>query len=140
MLRQVRSWLEKNGDALFTWSHRAMDDHRGNTPYRAGFKRLVDEAGVPLKIDAAVDYVEKRSTAETSVILAAQVEFMVLPEAFRQEVAKGFDAGAVAALLKRRGHLKHEKDRATNKQRLPGMGPAGVPVYHIKPSIFADEL
>ena len=63
---------------------------------------------------------------------------MVLPEAFRQEVSKGFEASAVAALLKRRGHLIHERDRTTNKQRLPGMG--AVPVYHLKPSIFADEL
>lgn len=138
MLRQVKAWLEKNGDALFTWSHRAMDDHRGNTPYRAGFKRLVGEDGKPLKFDAATDYCEKLSAPESSERLAAQVEFMVMPETFRQELAKGFDAGAVAALLKRRGHLIHEKDRATNKQRLPGMGLA--PVYHIKPSIFADEL
>lgn len=138
MLRQVKAWLEKNGDALFTWSHRAMDDHRGNTPYRAGFKRLIGEDGKPLKIDAATDYLEKRSAPESIERLSAQVEFMVLPEAFRQEVAKGFDAGAVAALLKRRGHLIHEKDRTTNKQRLPGMGLA--PVFHIKPSIFADEL
>ena len=138
MLRQVKAWLEKNGDALFTWSHRAMDDHRGNTPYRAGFKRQVDEAGKPLKFDAATDYVENRCTPESSERLAALVEYLVLPEAFRQDVAKGFDAGAVASLLRRRGHLVHEKDRMTNKQRLPGMGP--TPVYHIKPSIFADEL
>ncbi|MCV2348706.1 DUF927 domain-containing protein [Paucibacter sp. Y2R2-4] len=138
MLRQVKAWLEKNGDALFTWSHRAMDDHRGNTPYRAGFKRLVDECGTPLKFDAATDYLERHSAPESNERLSAQVEFMVLPESFRQEVAKGFDAGAVATLLKRRGHLRHEKDRTTSKQRLPGMGLA--PVYHIKPSIFADEL
>jgi putative DNA primase/helicase len=29
-LRQVRAFLEKNGDALFTWWHRVMDDHRRN--------------------------------------------------------------------------------------------------------------
>ncbi|MFN3812608.1 MAG: DUF927 domain-containing protein [Roseateles asaccharophilus] len=138
MLRQVKAWLEKNGDALFTWSHRALDDHRGNTPYRAGFKRLVDEAGKPLKFDAATDYIERRSAPESSERLFASVEYLVLPENFRQELAKGFDAGAVAALLKRRGHLIHEKDRATSKQRLPGIGLA--PVYHIKPSIFSDEL
>ena len=138
MLRQVKAWLEKNGDALFTWSHRALDDHRGNTPYRAGFKRLVDENGKPLKFDAAADYIERRSSPESSERLAASIEYMLLPEAFRQEVAKGFDPGAVAALLKRRGHLIHEKDRATNKQRLPGIGLA--PVYHIKPSVFADDF
>lgn len=138
MLRQVKAWLEKNGDALFTWSHRALDDHRGNTPYRAGFKRLVDENGKPLKFDAAADYIERRSALESSERQAASIEYMLLPEAFRQEVAKGFDAGAVASLLKRRGHLIHEKDRTTSKQRLPGIGLA--PIYHIKPSIFSDEL
>lgn len=138
MLRQAKAWLEKNGDANFTWSHRAMDDHRGNTPYRAGFKRQVDEAGKPLKFDAATDYVEKRCSAESSERQAALVEYLVFPEAFRQDLAKGFDAAAVAAMLRRRGHLIHEKDRLTNKQRLPGMGP--TPVYHIKPSIFADDL
>lgn len=138
MLRQVRSWLEKNGDALFTWVHRAMDDHRGNTPYRAGFKRLVGEDGKPLKWDAAAEYMEKNSSAESSERQNALVEFMVLPEAFRQEVAKGYDATAVAALLKSRNHLLHEADRLLNKQRLPGMGK--VPIYHIKPSIFGDQI
>ncbi|MFG6449201.1 DUF927 domain-containing protein [Roseateles sp. BYS180W] len=138
ILRQVRAWLEKNGDALFTWSHRAMDDHRPNTPYRAGFKRLVDSDGKPLKFDAATDYMEKHSTSESSERAHAVVEYMVLPEAFRQEMAKGYDPGAVAAVLRRRGHLIHEKDRNTNKQRLPGMG--AVPVFHIKPSLFADEM
>ncbi|MEO3715806.1 DUF927 domain-containing protein [Roseateles flavus] len=138
MLRQVRLWLEANGDARFTWSHRAMDDHRGNTPYRAGFKRSVDVSGKPVKFDAATDYIERRTSSESSERQAAEVEYMVLPEVFRQEVAKGFDPGTLAAMLKRRGHLIHEKDRTTNKQRLPGIGLA--PVYHIKPSIFSDEL
>lgn len=138
MLRQVRAWIEKNGDALFTWTHRAMDDHRGNTPYRAGFKRLVDETGKPLKFDAATEYVENRCSAESSERLASMVEYMVLPEAFRVDVARGFDATAVANLLKRRGHLIHEADRLTSKQRLPGIGKA--PCYHIKPSILIDEL
>ncbi|MBI5270149.1 MAG: DUF927 domain-containing protein [Burkholderiales bacterium] len=136
MLRQVRAYLETNGDALFTWWHRAMDDHRGNTPLRSGFRRRVDESGEPLPMDSASEYLERtggdRSTRD------ALVEFLVLPEAFRREVAKGFDSQAVAELLRKRGHLKHEAGRLTMRQRLPGMGKA--PVYHIKPSIFDDEL
>ncbi len=62
----------------------------------------------------------------------------MLPEAFRREVCKGFDASAVARVLKKRGHLVHQPGRLTDKQRLPGMGL--VPVYHVKPSIFGDEL
>jgi putative DNA primase/helicase len=137
MLRQVRAFLEKNGDALFTWTHRAMDDHRGNTPLRAGFKRMVDGEGSPIKIDAATDYMEKRS-GDLREKTDALVEYLVFPEAFRREVAKGFDVQAVADLLRKRGHLKHETGRLTIRQRLPGTDKA--PVYLVKPSIFSDEM
>lgn len=138
MLRQVCAWIEKNGDALLTWTHRAMDDHKAATALRAGFKRLVDDQGKPLKIDAATEWVDKRSTFETSGRQTALVEYLILPEAFKREVCKGFDAGNVARVLKARGHLVHEADRLTIKQRLPGMGK--VPCYHLRPSILADEL
>lgn len=137
MLRRVRAFLEKNGDALFTWSHRAMDDHRQNTALRVGFKRLVDAGGEALKIDAAVDYITKTG-GEWREKTDALVEYLVLPEAFRNEVCKGFEWQAVAELLRRRGHLKHEAGRLTIRQRLPGMDRA--PVFHVMPSIFCDEL
>lgn len=140
MLHQARAWFEKNGDALLTWTHRGTDDHKPSTPLRAGFKRMVDAEGKPLKIDAATDYLSKTpggmtDNAEQRIAL---VEYLVLPEAFKREVCKGFDAAAVARVLKKRGHLVHQAGRLTDKQRLPGMGP--VPVYHVKPSIFADAL
>ena len=139
MLRQVRAWLEKNGDALLTWTHRALDDHKAATPLRAGFKRLIDpKDGKPVKVDAATEYVDRMSRDSSAYVLELQVEFLILPEAFRREVCKGFTAPAVAALLRRRGHLVHEKDRLTIKHRLPGMDK--VPVFHIKPSIFGDDL
>lgn len=136
MFRQVRAWLEKNGDALLTWVHRALDDHRASTPLRAGFKRLVDDQGKPLKFDAATEYIERRSTEESGEMWHAQVEYLILPEAFRREVCKGFDSHAVARMLKNRGHLRHESDRLTNQQRLPGIGKA--PCFHIKASIMSD--
>ena len=140
MVRHVAAFLEKNGDALFTWTHRAMDDHKASTPLRAGFKRMLDDDGNPIKIDAATDYVNRRSTAESDEQRHAQVEYLVLPEAFRRDVCKGFDPGSVAEVLRKRGHLVHQKDRLTSKQRLPGMGKDPVPCYHVKPSIFADEV
>lgn len=130
----VRAWLEKNADALLTWTHRAMDDHKAATPLRAGFKRMVDETGQPLKLDAAFDYVEKRSSAASSERASALVEYLILPEAFRREVCKGFDHQAVGKLLVARGHLVHQKNRHTDKQRLPGLG--NVWCYHVKASIF----
>ena len=139
MLRQVRAWLEKNGDALLTWTHRALDDHKAATPLRAGFKRLIDPVdGKPLKFDAATDYVDRLSRDSSGERAEAQVEFLLLPEAFRRDVCKGFTAQAVAGLLRRRGHLVHEKDRLTIKHRLPGMDK--VPVFHVKASIFGDSF
>ena len=62
---------------------------------------------------------------------------MIFRERFR-EICKGFDASAVATLLRERGHLVHEKDRLMNKRRLPGMGLTAY--YHVKALIFADTL
>ncbi|WP_022979817.1 hypothetical protein [Ideonella sp. B508-1] len=136
MLRQVRAFLETNGEALFTWHHRAMDDHKPNTPLRAGFKILMDGDGEPIKADSATDYLERTGSA----ILErreATVDYMILRERWR-DICKGFDHSAVATLLRQRGHLVHEKDRLTNKRRLPGMGLTAY--YHVKASIFADTL
>ena len=139
MVRQVRLHLEKNGGALYTWTHRGHDDHHKETPLRCGFKRYVDENGEPLKVDASTEYIDHKSRQDSSDKVNAPIEYMILPESFKREICKGFDPSAVAEVLRRRGHLIHQKDRLTNKQRLPGMdGP--VPVYHIRPSIFRDEM
>lgn len=137
MLHQVRRFLELNGEGRFTWMHRAMDDRVPKTLNRAGFRRLLDLDGKPIKSDSdhMREYGERMSPADGE---AAQVEFMVLREVFRGEVCTGSDADAVARLLRDRGHLVHEADRLTIKHRLPGMGK--VACYHIKASIFADEL
>lgn len=137
MLRQVRAFLEKNGEALFTWTSRGLDSHRPNTPLRAGFRCLVDAAGNLVKDDSATDYLDRKAGV-SSERLDSLVEYMILPEAWRADICKGFDPKAVAELLRRRGHLRHEKDRLMNKRRLPGMGLTGV--YHVKSSIFNDEL
>ncbi len=132
MLRQVLRFLELNGEGRFTWWDRAMDDKSPRTLNRAGFRRHVDEAGEPLQLDAVTEY------GATALRRNAQVEYIVLPEVFRGEVCHGFDATAVARLLQRRGHLAHQKDRLTDKQRLPGI--ASSACYRIKPSVFGDEL
>lgn len=139
LLRQVRLFLEKNGSALFQWTTRANDDHHKETPLRCGFKRYVDESGAPLHLDASTDYMDAKSMPSSSPKHAADIEYMILPESFRREVCKGVDHKAVAELLKRRKHLIHQPDRLMNKQRLPGMGKNPVPVYHVRPSIFADD-
>lgn len=139
MLRQVRAYLEKNGDALFTWTHRAADDHRPNTALRAGFKRLVNKAGEPIKFDGAQEWAEKGLGPEDRAAAHAQVEYLVLPEAFRREVCKGFDAQAVAKVLRAADVLVTQKDRLTNKVRIPTMGEGTVSVYHVRGRIFEGE-
>ena len=140
MVRKVRLHLETNGAALYTWTHRGMDDHNKETPLRCGFKRMVDERGEALKIDAATAYVDSKSRPESTEQRNALIEYMILPESFKRVICKGFDASAVAEALRKRGHMIHQKDRLTDKQRLPGMGASPVPCYHIKPSIFSDDL
>lgn len=139
MLSAVKAQLEKNGDALFTWMHRAHEDHRQNTPLRWGFRRAVDEHGSPIKIDAAQEYMDRRSSEESQAIRLAQWQYLVYPEAFKREVCKGFDPEAVGRLLRDRGHLATEGDRLTTRQRLPGTAEK-VSVYLIKPSVFADDF
>src|ERR1035441_272312 len=62
--------------------------------------------------------------------------YYVLPEAFRQELAEGFDAATVAKALRERGHLDTGNGRLTYQKRLPGMGRQRV--YCIKPTIFNE--
>ena len=139
MLRQVRSFLELNGEGRFAWWHRAMDDHTPKTLNRAGFRRLLGDDGKPIKSDSDHhrEYGDKISASDAE---RAQVDYIVLPEVFAREVCKGYDCRAVAKLLQRRGHLQGEGDRLQSRQRLPGMGGDKAACYHIKPSIFSDEL
>lgn len=137
MMRQVRRFLELNGEGRFTWWHRAADDHSPKTLNRAGFRRLIGDDGKPIRsdVDHQREYGERMSVRDGE---HTQVEYVVLREVFRREVCQGFDADQVAKLLQRRGHLEHEADRLTIKHRLPGMGKA--PCYHLKPTIFDDDL
>jgi putative DNA primase/helicase len=140
MLRQVRQFLEANGEGRFAWWHRALDDHTPKTLNRAGFRRLLGDDGKPVKSDAdhQREYGERMSAADAEL---TRVDFIVLREVFEREVCRGFDPKAVARLLQRRGHLVTEApDRLLDRQRIPGMGKDKAPCYHILPSIFTDEL
>lgn len=137
-MAQVRAFLEKNGDALFTWMHRTHDDHRPNTALRAGFKRLVGADGQALKMDEALEYMERRSSSESSEKFNASTDYLVLPEAWKRDVCKGLDATAVGELMRKRGHLVHEAGRLMRSYRVPGLGK--LKLYHLKASVLVDEL
>ncbi len=136
-LRQVRQFLELNGEGRFTWWTRGADDHSPKTLNRAGFRRLLGDDGKPIRshADHMAEYGERMSAADGE---RACVDYIVLKEVFRQEVCRGYTPEAVAKMLARRGHLVHEEGRLTNKLRCPGIGLTSC--YHIKPSIFDDDL
>ena len=68
----------------------------------------------------------------------AKVDFFIYPEVFRNEVCKGFDAKAVAALLSEKGFLRTEKGgRLDPKVTLPGEGSRRV--FHVLSAIWGDS-
>ena len=143
MLRQVRRFLEAHGSGRFTWWHRASDDHAPNTLQRAGFRRMVDSEGKPLKIVKA-SAVSGGSSDDKSIyqVLTSvdgedtSVEYFILPEVYRSEVCQGLDYQAVARVLLEHGALLPSAGRAFDcKQRLPGLGLSNC--YRIPPALFA---
>lgn len=135
MLRQVRRFLEAHGSGRFTWWHRASDDHAPNTLQRAGFRRMVDSEGKPIKSDAEHqrEYGERITPMDGEGV---SVEYFILPEVFRSEVCQGLDYQAVARVLLEHGALLPSAGRAFDcKQRLPGLGLSNC--YRIPPALFA---
>lgn len=146
MLRQVRGFLEAHGEGRFTWWHRATDDHNAKTLQRAGFRRLIDEDGKPLKI-LKTGYTpgtskEDKDIYETMTAIDGEetrVEYFVLPEVFRTEICRGFDYKAVCKVLLQHGCLKPAKGREYDaKHRLPGVGHAWC--YQFTPAIMELEI
>ena len=137
ILRQVRKFIELHGEGRFTWWHRAVDDHGPKTLNRAGFRRLTDSDGKPIKngSDHQREFGERMTAIDGE---GAQVEYFVLREVFEREICSGFDSQDVARLLRDRGHLVHEKGRLMVKARLPGMGNTWC--YQLRPSLSEDEL
>ncbi|MEG2280220.1 MAG: DUF927 domain-containing protein [Comamonas sp.] len=146
MLRQVRRFLESNGESRFTWWHRATDDHSVKTMQRAGFRRLVDKDGKPLKATPKLGGTNLTASDQRLYddLMPAvdseqtEVEFFVLPEVFRSEICEGFDYTAVCKVLLEAGCLKPGAGRHfDDRQRLPGLGSARC--YRITSAIFEQE-
>ena len=107
MLAQARQFFELHGEARFSDWSRAEDDHAPKTINRAGFRRFTEEPGAPLG---------------EGLELPKQVTFYVLPQTFRQEVARGYDHRAMARRLAECGALMTDGESFTRAERLPGMG------------------
>jgi len=107
MLRQVRGWFEAHGEARFTDWDRAEDNHRPQTMNRAGWRKSIET---------------ERGMAEVEAI-----EWLVLPEVFRTEIAKGWSDRTLLRLLADRDHLKRQKgNEYTSRVRVPGLGMTSV--------------
>jgi putative DNA primase/helicase len=138
MLRQARRFLEAHGAGRFTWWHRGADDRAPNTLARAGFRRLLNDKGEPVKTGSE-HMQEFGDRMPASLGEGASVEYFVLSETFKNEVCQGFDPQAVARVLFEHGCLKtKEPGRLSVSERLPGLGQARC--YRITPAIFGLEL
>lgn len=133
MVRQVVQFLVAHGDGRFQPWHRGADDRNPKTLHRAGYRRMIDAEGKPIKSQSD----HQREFGETmSATLGADVkqEYFIFEEVFRSEVCKGYDHRAVARALRDLGCLKSEVGKLTYKARLPGIGNAAC--YWITPAIF----
>jgi putative DNA primase/helicase len=139
MLRQVRRFLETNGDGRFSYWHRSgANDRVPKTLMRAGVRRMLDSGGKPIKTNS-------QHGAEIGDEMPADIgegmsfEYYVLAETFKTEVCQGFDHQAVARVLLEHGCLiTREPGRYSIKTTLPGIGPARC--YLIPPAIFGLDL
>jgi putative DNA primase/helicase len=138
MLRQVRRFLETNGEGRFTWWHRGADDHNAKTLARAGFRRMLGKDGSPIKSNSEHQR-EYGARMEPLDGESVSSEFFVLAEVFRAEVCQGFDYQAVCRVLLEHGCLLPDKGRTFDcKPRLPGLGPTTC--YRISSKLMALEL
>lgn len=140
ILRQVSGFFQAHGEARFVWWHRATDDHKPNTINRAGFKRLLASDGTAISTNAD-HYAAYGDKVHPKDAEESEQEYFVLPEVFKSEICKGFNAKTVTRLLIERGLLMTEgegdKAGATRKERLPGLGL--VRCYRFKPGIIGVE-
>jgi putative DNA primase/helicase len=69
----------------------------------------------------------------------AAFDYYILPEAFKSEVCKGYDATVIAKALEKRGILIRDGASLQARKYISGMGKS-IRVYHITSKIFEDEL
>ncbi len=140
MLRAVRQFIEIHGTGRFGWMHRGADDHAPAPLQRAGFRRMLNAHGEPIRSNSqhGAEFGERMPDSLSEGI---SVEYLVLPEVFRSEVCKGFDYKAVCRVL-----LDHQllvvdegaQGRLTRKVRVPGVGLLNC--YCLSPRLLGIEI
>jgi uncharacterized protein (DUF927 family) len=113
-IRQVRAFIEQHGASRFQ-DATPKTDHQGNPIQekvinRAGFKHIDEDS---------------------------EMEYWILPEAYRQEVCKGFDSTEVARALVERGYMEKDSDGKFSVRRsLPELGRKRV--YVLRAGVLED--
>ena len=114
-IRQVRAFIEAHGNSRFQ-SLVPRQDGRGNEIH----ERVIDRVGFK-----AVDP-------------EGDAEFLILGEAFRQEVCKGLDYRMVAKVLDERRHLRTDsKGKRSVLHTVPELG--RIRVYAVRVSVLGSE-
>ena len=112
-LAQVRRYLEMHGEGRFRRLGDSPEAPKADGAERlimVGFRRLTEDG----------------------------TEFFILPESWKSEVAKGFDAAALAKEMVRLGYLRPDSDgKPARRGSLPGRT-KGARAYNVLPAIFAD--
>jgi putative DNA primase/helicase len=109
-LRQVRSFLELHGNSRFeeAWPKDTRDGSAISDETELALRRTINRAGF------------RRLEAEGK---GENWEYYVLPEAWRGEVCKGFDAAAIAKALIAKGWMRPGAGKhLTREVRVPGVG------------------
>jgi putative DNA primase/helicase len=137
MLKQVRSFLEAHGAGRFTWWHRAADDRAPVTLSRAGFRRMLNVDGKPIKTNSqhAAEYGDTMHPQDGET---TSTEYFILAGVFTKEVCQGFDPKAVCDVLAAHGCLVKGKDQSATVKSLPTIGSARC--FHITDKIFSLDI
>jgi hypothetical protein len=115
----VRKFLENNGMSRFDCIGRfyGSGERHNLSANRAGFRRSEGEEQKNIHDDVWWQY-------------------LILPETWREEVCKGFDANAIARAVASRGWLESDADHLTKRIRIPTLGAMRL---YLVPAAFMAE-
>jgi putative DNA primase/helicase len=132
MLDHIRHTISKYGESRFK---------RWDEPHLvANNKDVVIDSHVPITAEC---WGLRRESIDKNVLDGdtSDIDFYIYPEAFKNDLCKGFDANRTARLLRDIGALiltegDKKENRLTTKARLPRMGSKAKPVYRIRNSLL----
>jgi uncharacterized protein (DUF927 family) len=128
--RQIRAFLEAHGNSRFeeAWPNDLQEPSSASLSQNALSGRTITRAGFRRK-EASLSGTEGKGE---------RWDFYVLPETWRREVCKGFDASTLARDMIRRGWMRRgDGKHLARKIVVPGMGT--VRLFHITADFLAAD-